>query len=214
MAIAYRNGTTAGNASGGNLTINTPTGTVDNDILVVCLYREGGTWTLPDGWTLIRDEARGTTLWTTLAWKRASSEGASYTFNLSSSVWRTAAMAAFSGCLTSGDVIDVSTGTNGLGYPTAASVTTTADAHMEVAGFATYEGNNLSAGTGTALTQGPFKGGCEIWYAIKTTAGATGSTALSPNTQTYASVTAALKIAAAVTFQPRPAAAIDSLMVC
>mgnify|MGYP001014348676 CR=1 FL=1 len=46
MAIAYRSGVAAGNASGGNLTINKPSGVVDGDILVVGFYREGGALTL------------------------------------------------------------------------------------------------------------------------------------------------------------------------
>ena len=50
MTIAFRAGsaTTAGDASGGNLTINKGAGVADGDVLVINLYREGGTWTPPD----------------------------------------------------------------------------------------------------------------------------------------------------------------------
>jgi len=153
MAIAYRSGTTAGNATGTNLTINKPTGTADGDILVVVLYREAGSWTLPSGWAQWGSDQRdyNNNLYLTVAWKRASSEGSSYTFNLSTTTWRIAAMGAFSGCLASGDPIDVGPtgrGTNeASGFPIASSITTTTANAMRVALHGNYNGADITVGS-------------------------------------------------------------------
>ncbi len=136
MAIAFRAADKAGNASGGDLTINAPAGVQDNDILIAVCYREAGSWTAPDGWALIRDQAQSTTLWVSLYWKRASSEGASYLFQLNTTTWRSMAIAAFSGALTSGDAIETSNGTNNAsGNPTLISISTTTDACMIAGGL-------------------------------------------------------------------------------
>jgi hypothetical protein len=200
MAIAFRAATTAGNASGGNLTIDKPAGTADGDILIAVCYREAGTWTPPEGWASIRDEAQGTTLWTQVFWKRASGEGSSYTFNLNTTTWRTMAMAAFSGCQSSGDPVEVSNGANSAsGYTTLASVTTTTDNCMLVGVTGNYSGSNLSLRTGSGITQAAngFLAGTEIWYKTITPAGATGTFDFNPSTQQYATVSLALKPAGA-----------------
>lgn len=177
MAIAYRAGTTAGNASGTDLAINKPTGTADGDILLVVLYREAGTWTLPAGWTQIADQANwNATLTLTMAWKRASSEGASYTFNLSATTWRIAAMAAFSGCLASGDPVDVYAANGAAEFdeiPDASSITTTVADTMRVCGVGNYTGADVGVGS-SGFTQGAALGGTELFYATQAGAGASG----------------------------------------
>ena len=182
MTIAYRAGSTAGNSSGGDLTINKPTGTLDNDILVVVLYREAGTWTLPTGWTAWLSDQRdfGNNLYLTIAWKRASGEGSNYTFSLSTSTWRIAAMAAFSGCVTSGDPIDCTATGRGTNEsmtssgPIASSITNATANSMNVAVTANYNGTDPSAGS-SGYTEGANIGGCEIWYAIQAASGASGN---------------------------------------
>lgn len=177
MAIAYRAGTTAGNANGGNLTINKPTGTADGDILVVVLYREAGTWTLPAGWTQIADQANWEGVMTlTMAWKRASSEGSSYTFNLSTTSWRIAAMGAFSGCLASGDPVDVYAANGATAFdeiPDASSITTTVANTMRVCGIGNFNGTDVAVGS-SGFTQGAALGGTELFYAAQAGAGASG----------------------------------------
>lgn len=183
MAIAYRAGTTAGNASGTNLTVNKPAGVAANDILVVGLYREAGAWTLPSGWVQWGSDQRdfNNNLYLTVAWKRAGgSEPANYTFNLSASTWRIAAMAAFSGCSTSGDPLDggpTGRGTNeGSGIPIASSITTTTANAMRVMLTGNYNGTDITAGT-SGYTAGAAVGGCEIWYSLQAVAGASGDKA-------------------------------------
>lgn len=181
MTIGYRAGTTAGNASGTDLTINKPTGTADGDILVVVLYREAGAWTLPSGWAQWGSDQRdfNNNLYLTVAWKRASSEGASYTFSLSTTTWRIAAMGAFSGCLASGDPIDVGPtgrGTNetaGTGIPIASSITTTTANTMRVALHGNFNGADVTVGT-SGYSAGAAVGGCEIWYSLQAATGASG----------------------------------------
>jgi|MudIll2142460700_1097286.scaffolds.fasta_scaffold19192_2 hypothetical protein len=203
MAIAFVAATTAGAATGGNLTVNKPTGTLDGHIMIVAAYREAGTWTAPAGWSSIRDQAQSTTLWTQMFWKRASSEGASYEFALSTSTYRTIAIASFSGCLASGDPVETSNGTNSAsGYTTLASVTTTTDGCMLVGGTGNYAGTNLTLRTGT-ITQATsgYLAGTEIWYKTISPAGASGTFDFNPSTQVYATVTAALIPAAAQTLE-------------
>lgn len=107
-------------------TLNKPAGTVDNDILLAAIGHGGAvSITAPAGWT----EYSGSPFdvgFTRVAtyWKRASSEGASWTWTHSSSLtW--ALVAAYSGAKTSGDPNDVTpTINNGTGTSvTALSVT-------------------------------------------------------------------------------------------
>lgn len=78
--VAYA--TTINGSSGETLTINKPTGTVDGDLMIAvmnCMSSSGTqTWTGDTGWTEIYDQASAPTL--RIAYKVASSEGASYTF--------------------------------------------------------------------------------------------------------------------------------------
>lgn len=214
MAVAYRAGTTAGNASGGNLTINKPTGTLDDDILVVVLYREAGTWTLPSGWAQWGSDQQDfdTNMFLTVAWKRASSEGSSYTFNLSTTTWRIAAMAAFSGCTTSGDPIDctpVGRGTNESmvsGGPIASSITNATANSMNVAVTGNFNGTDVTAGS-SGYTAGAALGGCEIWYVIQAASGASGNKSFGgmsgSDTGLWATIHISLKEASGSTNYPR-----------
>jgi hypothetical protein len=195
MAIAFRNATNAGNASGGDLTIDKPAGVVDNDILVVALYREASSgWTLPDGWAQIREEAVGTTMWLTLAWKRASSEGANYVFQIATT-FRAGVMAAFSGCSTGVDIIDAQDGqSNSGGNPVALSVTTGTNGNMEIVAVGNYDGNTITYSSGTSVALAQHLGCVDIFYAEKTTAGAVGTTTFNPSAGYWATITSALEI--------------------
>lgn len=68
------------------LVINKPTGTVDGDLMIAVMgtnQTSAMTWTGDTGWTEVVDHGTGPAL--RVAWKIASSEGASYTFTCSSS---------------------------------------------------------------------------------------------------------------------------------
>ena len=177
MTIAYRSGVAAGNSSGGNLTINKPSGVVDGDILVVGFYREAGTLTLPAGWTQVvatRDNGSDA-IYLTVAWKRASSEGSSYTFTLSTSTWRAGVLLAFSGCVTSGSPVDTyATDATTLSAARLASITTSVANTMRVGVFGDYDSNGLTAGT-SGMTESSGNGAVESFYAAQASAGASGT---------------------------------------
>jgi len=186
MAIAYRNGNTGGNGTGTDVTVTKPSGVVDGDILLACTYREGGTWTLPSGWAWVNTGTpeqvnNNANAWIGLAWKRASSEGASYTFALSTSTWRVVTVAAWSGCETSGNPWDVyassSANTTNVEAP---SITTTVTNTMCVVATANYDGSDVTAGS-SGYTQRAELGGDEFFE--KATA-ATGARAMAASTAT------------------------------
>lgn len=187
MTIAFRAAATAGNSSGGNLTINKPTGTLDNDIMVVVLYSEHSStaWTLPSGWAWWggatgRANNDGNA-WIFLAWKRASGEGANYTFTHAGTAWRIGCIASFSGALISGDPEDSTgpTGNSGTGSSNVlASITTNTANDMLIGGAANFAGENLGVGSSGMSLAGQL-GGCGIVYQIQAAAGASGTKTLS-----------------------------------
>jgi hypothetical protein len=178
MAIAYRANASAGGGTGTNLTINKPTGTVDNDIMVAALLNDlsGTAWTLPSGWAWIKQsQANGNSNeWGSLAWKRASSEGASYVFTIAST-WRTGMIASFSGAFTSGDPQDSTAA--GLGQADtsvdAASITNATAASMNIVGMSDYNENTTAVGS-SGYTKAGQLAGISIFYAIQAAAGASG----------------------------------------
>lgn len=177
MAIAYRAGSTAGNSGGGNISISKPSGVVDGDILLALTYREDGAWTLPAGWAWVSAEQVNSTgeAWIRVAWKRASSEGSSYTFTKSGSAWRIVTMGAWSGCATSGDPFEAATGyTESLAVVKATSITTTVADTMCVACAASYSGDNIGVSS-SGYTQRAELGGCELFEKAKAATGATGT---------------------------------------
>lgn len=144
MAVAFRSiATNAPSGSATDTVITKPTGAADNDILIAAIYVENDVAiTPPAGWTQIADvdhAAATYDLW--VYWKRAASEGASWTWS-HSAAWELGAVAAYSGCTTSGDPQDATattaTGTSTSGI--APSITTTTDNSMLVVIFASFEG--------------------------------------------------------------------------
>jgi hypothetical protein len=182
MAVAYRSGSTAGDATGTNLTINKPAGVAAGDILLCLTYREAGAWTLPAGWSWVDSEqsANVGALRLGLACRRAgASEPASYTFNLSASTWRILVMGAWSGCPTSGFPWDVYTSNTGTTSTLAANaITTTVANTMLVVGATSGTGSNLSAGS-SGMTQRAELGGHEFFEEAQAAAGSTGTQTLS-----------------------------------
>jgi len=180
--IAYVNGSSGGNASGTDVTVTKPSGVADGDILVAVLYREGGAWTLPSGWAWVdtgtpETKCNISAAWVGLAWKRASSEGASYVFQLSASAWRVVTMGAWSGCATSGNPFDVfNSTTTAATTVTAASITTTVANTMLVVGAACFSGADLGVAS-SGMTQRAELGGCELFEEAQASADAAGTAA-------------------------------------
>jgi len=183
MAIAYRAGSSAGNATGTNVTVTKPSGVADGDILLACTYREAGAWTLPAGWAWVNsgtpEQVNNTAnAWVGVAWKRASSEGSSYTFNLSTSTWRIVVIGAYSGCATSGNPWNVYGSNSGtLTTVVAPSITTTVANTMCVVATANYDGSDVTAGA-SGYTQRAELGGDEFFEKATAATGATGTVTL------------------------------------
>lgn len=124
---AFRNTATS---TGGVVTSRSaakPTGTALNDILLAFLYVENtATITAPSGWaeapsSPVSNTASGQSHRLRVYWKRAtSSEPSTYAWSWTGSVYALVAVAAYTGCVTSGSPFDT-----GTGAPTSATATAT-----------------------------------------------------------------------------------------
>lgn len=154
MAIAFRaiaTNTPSGSAT--NTTVTKPTGTVDGDVMIAAIYVEDNVAisAVPTGWTQITNfdhSAVNYDVW--VYWKRASSEGANYTWN-HTSAWELGAIASYSGCVAAGDpqdgTVSVNSGTSTTA--TASSITTATDGAMLVGIYNSFEG--IAAQTAASL---------------------------------------------------------------
>lgn len=134
MAVAFRSATTVAYASGVNTVLTPPTGLANGDILLATVsigaQTTAPTVTPPAGFTQIGTttsitDPGGFNVKTGVYWKRAASESGNYTFT-STTASRTGTMMAFSGCVTSGSPVDVSSQNTGTGTTlTGTGVTTT-----------------------------------------------------------------------------------------
>lgn len=90
-----------------SLTISKPTGTLNDDIMVMSLVHKGaGYATVPAGWTLIAQNISGSTRGE-VYWKRASSEGSSYSVTGLADT-AVGAILSYEGGLLSGNVVSAS----------------------------------------------------------------------------------------------------------
>ena len=207
MAYTYRASSSAGNASGGALTITKPTGTANGDLIIVVAYLESGSnsWaSVGAGFTRVTETPEAGTEFTIQMWyKWASSEPSSWTWTpTTTGVWRAAVCAAYSGGSGSGDPLDVHASAAGLAKLTAAqtapSVTTTAANDLLIFGYGNFSGTDESGFTGAATTQRVTLGGCTIVDSTIATASATGTThPSSAGTEDYAAIHAAFLITGA-----------------
>ena len=136
-----------------SLTITKPSGTVDNDIMLMWLTHKGASYaTVPAGWTPVQQNISGSTRGE-LLWKRASGEGANYSIT---GLADTACgmIASYIGGLLSGNVIDVSNSiANAAGVYTTPQVTPTIKNTLLVASI--HAGANVSIGSrGTTASNG------------------------------------------------------------
>jgi hypothetical protein len=136
-----------------SVTCAKPTGTVDGDIMVAFLVqvRAGSATsapTPPSGWAQIAtyqtvfDAANTLYARASVWWKRASSEGANYTWTFTETNNNQAVIASYSGCIASGNPVDVSSGNSASSGNTATATgvtTTVADTRL------IYTGNNWEA---------------------------------------------------------------------
>jgi len=133
---AFRQKANAGGATGANVTCNVPAGTADNDILLFFMSKDatGAVTDVAGTWNVIAN-ATANSFHMYIAWKRAASEPASYTFNFAST-WRDCIMLAYSGAVVGENPLDpdaptaptegtVATGSQTFATPT--DITTTVD---------------------------------------------------------------------------------------
>lgn len=202
MSLAYRSGSfvSAGNASGGNLTLTKPTGTADGDRVVINVYFEPDTCTIsisPGTWESVTSTNTGAFKITTFT-KIASSEPASYTISndVAGDQWRAACGVAYSGGSGSGTLIDATgTGTAqadgaAITAQTAPSIDPTSTDTMVVFAYGNYGGADVTTMTGFCTSLRGSIGGCVIADAVNATGAATGTSRPSggPGTQDYAAL--------------------------
>lgn len=103
-AFRAKNDANTAGATAASITVNKPTGTVDDDILIAIVNHTTGssftTVTAPSGWTLLdeRTQNDGENAYRATAyWKKAASEGASYTWTPAVSAYMAAGISCYSG---------------------------------------------------------------------------------------------------------------------
>ena len=208
MAIAFRspNGVGTGTGTGTNIAVSKPSAVANGDLIIVGIYHDvAGVSTVPTGWTacgaILVDDA--TDYWLRLYWKRASSEGTSWTWVISASGWWAYCVAAYTGGLASGDAIDGTPTTAYSTYPAttviAPSITTTVDGAMLVAFLGNFNGDAWSSGEAPITNERADANGGAIYDGIQAAAGTSGTKTFtkSGNLYTNGVVMAALKPAAA-----------------
>lgn len=165
MALAFRAAASA-QAAGNEVTVNKPTGTIDGDIMIAFIvdrYTSGAVVPVaPEGWTEIANGAAAASHKCAAFYRRASNEGASYTFTTAAGVTQTSgAILSYSGGTATGDIIDVYSNTNYTTSNTtlrAASATTTRNGAMLV-----FLGTAADTSTVTATAPGSFNERVDIW---------------------------------------------------
>lgn len=185
-ALAFRTGSfvSAGNASGGNLTLTKPTGTADGDRVTINVYFEPDTCNIsisPGVWESV-EKANTGAFKTKCFTKIASSEPASYTISndVAGNQWRSATGVAYQNGTGSGTLIDVSSTNQGDATPevsqTAPSVTPTGTDRMICWIYGNFDGSNPTGVTGYCTNLRGSLGSAAIADALNSTGAATGTT--------------------------------------
>jgi hypothetical protein len=180
--ISFDSASSAGVGSG-NLTINKPTGTVQDDVMIgtIGVRPETVTITPPSGWTLVRriNNANANANSLAVYYKVAgASEPATYTWTISTNTGAAGGIQSFSGVDTTDpiDVEDGQTTANSLSHATPSVITTVSGA-MLVTSHTFSSAATWTPPTG--MTEGfDVSGGLQATegnYVIQATAGATGA---------------------------------------
>lgn len=206
-AIAYRASATGTVNASTSLTINKPTGTVQNDVMVaaITINPNGAsvpTFTPPSGWTMIQQSTNQSGTYypsTAIFYKVAgASEGASYSWTINTTSYGGGWIASFSGVDTSNpiDVSNIQTVANTNGKTTSYStpaVTTTAANDMVLV---TYGGNTTSTQNTWSTPTSASVISSSIWfsgtvtsssgfYYTQASAGSTGAVASTASVSSY-----------------------------
>lgn len=99
MAAAYRSSDGTYNASSNSNTVTKPSSTADGDLMLALVYINDSTATItpPAGWNLLETNNTPQSAKSSLYWKIASSEGASWTWSFSSTARNRASVHSFTG---------------------------------------------------------------------------------------------------------------------
>jgi hypothetical protein len=224
-APSFRAAATAAGASSTSVTVNKPSGTAENDVLLALLFIEhaSATVTPPSSWTLVRDslQAGGSVDYRHVTyWKRAGgSEPSSYQWSFSASAYREAFVIAVQGCTTSGSPIDVEGATVNGGQndsPVAPSVTTTVADCLLCCFYTTLDGGNAVWSPGSSgMTERVDSVSIAGYDVAQAAAGASGTKTVSctggQNPEWHVGATIALKPPAGSSVSQSISAAIEAL---
>ena len=170
------------------ITIDKPTGTVENHLMLAIVCTDSGTvtWTHPSGWTEVLDQGAQPSL--SIAYKVAgASEGANYTFTSSANRRLGGAILTFSSAAYDA-VGTISTTTTG-GVQTAPAITLSSNNSAIVACFfrsvpsttwSSPSAGLVSAETDSDITQPSFA----IYYQTDLSSGSTGTRVATPSNST------------------------------
>lgn len=175
---SYRSSYDPGSFTFGDLVLNVPAGTADNDILIAVIeVGESGTPSTANGsfTGVVNATSGGMTLY--VGWKRAASESGSYTFTRTGGNWQNGFMVAVQNCILSGSPFDVVGTTNheaSTSTPTGLSITTTVANTLVVMATVSYDGYTGSAPSGMTERVDSASGAGQ-WHDLSfPSAGATG----------------------------------------
>lgn len=184
--------TSTATATSGNLTINKPTGTVQNNVMIaaIAVRPDTATITAPSGWTFVRKDTNASAVpdqLNTYSMAAGASEPASYSWTISANTGVAGGILTFSGVNTAAP-IDVSGGQQVTGTTTsiaAPSVNTTevntilVTAHCVtssgIAGSAWTPPTGMTEVVDISTTSGASGESLGINYVVQTAAGATGT---------------------------------------
>lgn len=186
MAVAFRAKAEAVQAAAANITIDKPTGTVNDDIMVAVLYVENDVAvTAPGGWALLTSVDHPSVAFDGYwYWKRASGEGASYTWT-HSSAYRTGYIVSCSGCVTGVDPFDgattgTATGTDATAECTSVTLTETDSLLLATAVYWSDRSSTAPGGSPTFTERVDPGNNIYLATASATASGATGTKTITP----------------------------------
>lgn len=170
MAVAFRSadGTDGGTAT--SISLNKPSGTVDNDAMLAVIYIELGSsdpptgMTDPSGWNRLVAGIANSSFWLAVYSKKAASEGASWTWSWTTSAYCSGHVASFSGGDTTNPFHQAALGTATTGSTVTYPSVTTSVADTMIVGLVTAwsAGESAPATFSTAHDPGTYSGA--IYY--------------------------------------------------
>jgi hypothetical protein len=210
VTLAFRASSfvSAGNASGSTLNFAKPVGLADGDVIVYVVYCEPDTNTVQivltgtstdAGFTSLFKEANTGAFFTQVFAKLAASEPTTYDLKITTTPnWRTIVGGAYSGGTGTGALLDLANGAQADAVvttsQTAPSIITTVANDMVIYGYGNFSSTNIVTMSGFCTNVRGSVGGVALTDAVKTTAGATGTSnpLTGPGTETYAAIHAAI----------------------